>query len=151
MTAYEMRISDWSSDVCSSDLMDGNDTLVGDAGSDSLIGGAGDDDYVVAVGSGTDVIDNTGGGFDGIFFEGTVTREQLSFSRDGADMLISIDNTTTPAARVPNHFLGGDAAIDFVQPEQAGSNYLTNDDLNTLEAAGGGECRYDQGIEATTA
>src|SRR3546814_5734420 len=89
--------------------MDGNDTLVGDAGSDSLIGGAGDDDYVVAVGSGTDVIDNTGGGFDGIFFEGTVTREQLSFSRDGDDLLISIDNNTTPAARVTNHFLGGDA------------------------------------------
>src|SRR3546814_5682344 len=77
--------------------MDGNDTLVGDAGSDSLIGGAGDDDYEVAVGSGTDVIDNTGGGFDGIFFEGTVTREQLSFSRDGDDLLISIDNNTTPA------------------------------------------------------
>src|SRR3546814_10293598 len=106
--AYEMRISDWSSDVFSSDLylagnsadntlsgMDGNDTLVGDAGSDSLIGGAGYDDYVVAVGSGTDVIDNTGGGFDGIFFEGTVTREQLSFSRDGDDLLISIDNNTT--------------------------------------------------------
>src|SRR3546814_15818158 len=51
----------------------------------------------------------TGGGFDGIFFEGTVTREQLSFSRDGDDLLISIDNNTTPAARVTNHFLGGDA------------------------------------------
>src|SRR3546814_4910494 len=25
-TAYEMRISDWSSDVCSSDLTDGGDT-----------------------------------------------------------------------------------------------------------------------------
>src|SRR3546814_19311916 len=103
--------------------MDGNDTLVGDAGSDSLIGGAGDDDYLVAVGSGTDVIDNTGGGFDGIFFEGTVTREQLSFSRDGDDMLISIDNNQTQAPRVTNHLLGGAAALDFVQPRPAGHTH----------------------------
>ena len=131
--------------------MDGNDTLVGDAGSDSLIGGAGDDDYVVAVGSGTDVIDNTGGGFDGIFFEGTVTREQLSFSRDGDDLLISIDNNTTPAVRVTNHFLGGDAAIDFVQPGPAGSYYLTTAEINQIVAAGGGGGEYDQVIEGTVA
>src|SRR3546814_2828593 len=43
-TAYEMRISDWSSDVCSSDLMDGTSSTVGtesvdyswDAGSNTL-------------------------------------------------------------------------------------------------------------------
>src|SRR3546814_5232369 len=29
-TAYEMRISDWSSDVCSSDLSGGHDFLLGD-------------------------------------------------------------------------------------------------------------------------
>src|SRR3546814_9301269 len=29
-TAYEMRISDWSSDVCSSDLVDAVDTGLGD-------------------------------------------------------------------------------------------------------------------------
>src|SRR3546814_18158233 len=124
--------------------MDGNDTLVGDAGSDSLIGGAGDDDYVVAVGSGTDVIDNTGGGFDGIFFEGTVNREQLSFSRDGDDLLISIDNNTTPAARVPNHHLGGDAAIDFAQPGTAGSAYLTTAGNKQTAAAGGGRGGEDK-------
>src|SRR3546814_4799057 len=34
-TAYEMRISDWSSDVCSSDLRDGaSDAVVGVAGAD---------------------------------------------------------------------------------------------------------------------
>src|SRR3546814_1979399 len=112
-----MRISDWSSDVCSSDL----------------------------------VIDNTSGGFDGIFFEGTVTPEQLSFSRDGDDLLISIDNNTTPAARVTNHFLGGDAAIDFVQPGPAGSYYLTTAEINQIVAAGGGGGEYDQVIEGTAA
>src|SRR3546814_260408 len=33
-TAYEMRISDWSSDVCSSDLLEFEDELVDDAGDD---------------------------------------------------------------------------------------------------------------------
>src|SRR3546814_12943290 len=86
-TAYEMRISDWSSDVCSSDL----------------------------------------------------------------DLLISIDNNTTPAARVTNHFLGGDAAIDFVQPGPAGSYYLTTAEINQIVAAGGGGGEYDQVIEGTAA
>src|SRR3546814_14744831 len=31
-TAYEMRISDWSSDVCSSDLAKGDQAVFGDAG-----------------------------------------------------------------------------------------------------------------------
>src|SRR3546814_9712152 len=35
-TAYEMRISDWSSDVCSSDLTDFIDHLLGGAGTGSL-------------------------------------------------------------------------------------------------------------------
>src|SRR3546814_7498164 len=30
-TAYEMRISDWSSDVCSSDLMSGGDLVTADS------------------------------------------------------------------------------------------------------------------------
>src|SRR3546814_7579114 len=56
-TAYEMRISDWSSDVCSSDLviigssvagatLDGNggdDTIVVNASNTTVIGGAGSD------------------------------------------------------------------------------------------------------------
>src|SRR3546814_9062985 len=36
-TAYEMRISDWSSDVCSSDLLEVTDTGVGMKAADILI------------------------------------------------------------------------------------------------------------------
>src|SRR3546814_1465759 len=60
-TAYEMRISDWSSDVCSSDLgehndiiygdttdsaesLGGDDLIYGDSGFDTIYGGAGDDE-----------------------------------------------------------------------------------------------------------
>src|SRR3546814_6019490 len=35
-TAYEMRISDWSSDVCSSDLSTGSNRMKGDAGQATL-------------------------------------------------------------------------------------------------------------------
>src|SRR3546814_2981083 len=55
-TAYELRISDWSSDVCSSDLATagagGADKLYGGDGPDHLIGGSGND--LLAGGAGAD-------------------------------------------------------------------------------------------------
>src|SRR3546814_1230837 len=35
-TAYEMRISDWSSDVCSSDLLDQRDLMFASSGKDQV-------------------------------------------------------------------------------------------------------------------
>src|SRR3546814_7880310 len=69
-TAYEMRISDWSSDVCSSDLYGraGNDTLTGGLGNDTLSGDGGNDTFVFNAGDGQDVITewgNSGGGDSG--------------------------------------------------------------------------------------
>ena len=126
--------------------MGGNDTIVGDAGNDTLIGGGGDDSYVVDADSGSDVVDNTGGGNDGLFFDG-VARERLSFSRDGNDLLIKIDNGATPAVRVTSHFLGGDAAIDYVQPD--GGSMLTTAQINQIVAGGGTGGQYDQVIAGT--
>ena len=125
----------------------GSDTIVAAGGNDTLIGGAGDDKYVVNATSGTDVVDNTGGGFDGVFFTDGITAENLSFTRDGNDLLISVDNAVTPAVRVVNHFLGGDAAIDYVQPD--GGFYLTTAQINQLVAGGG--TGFDQVIEGTAA
>lgn len=125
----------------------GSDTLVAGAGDDSLIGGTGDDKYVFDENSGSDVIDNSDGGFDGVFFTGGVTRERLSFSRDGDDLLIFIDAATTPSVRVLNHFLGGNAAIDYVQPD--GGFYLTTTEINQIVAGGGTGGEYDQVIEGT--
>lgn len=126
--------------------MAGNDTLVGGAGNDSLVGGAGDDSYLVDAASGSEVIDNSGGGSDGVFFINGVTRERLSFARDGNDLLITIDGGATPAVRVTNHFLGGDAAIDYVAPE--GGTTLTTAQINQLVSGGSGG-QYDQTIEGT--
>ncbi|WP_426282189.1 calcium-binding protein [Lysobacter soli] len=125
----------------------GSDTIVGAGGNDTLIGGAGDDKYVVNASSGTDIVDNTGGGFDGVFFTDGIVRERLSFARDGNDLLISVDNAATPAVRVVNHFLGGDAAIDYVQPD--GGFYLTTAQINQIVAGGG--TGFDQVIEGTAA
>ncbi len=117
---------------------DGADQLGGGAGSDSLIGGLGDDKYVLTMDGETDLIDNTGGGFDGIFFAENISTSQISFKRNGNDLLIIVDgDETAPVARVLNHFLGGDWAIDYVQPSAPGSYYMTTAQINAKVTAGG--------------
>lgn len=129
--------------------MGGSDTMVGGGGDDLLAGGSGDDKYVFDATSGSDVVDNTGGGDDGIFFTGGITAERLSFSRDGDDLLIFVDAATVPSVRVTNHFLGGDAAIDYVQPD--GGFMLTTAQINQIVAGSGSGGQYDQIIDGTTA
>ncbi|WP_355582585.1 putative Ig domain-containing protein [Xanthomonas cannabis] len=96
----------------------GNDQLTGGAGNDRLIGGAGDDTYVIDGSSGSDIINNTGGGNDTLLVNG-VASSRLSFKRDGNDLLVHIDDATIAAARVSGHFLGGDAGMDVVQASNA--------------------------------
>jgi len=129
--------------------MTGDDTIVAGKGNDTLIGGTGDDKYVFDANSGSDVIDNADGGFDGVFFTNGITRESLSFGRDGDDLLIFVDGDSTPALRVLNHFLGGNAAIDYVQPD--GGYYLTTAEINQIVAGGSTGGQYDQVIEGTAA
>lgn len=100
----------------------GNDILAGEDGNDTLIGGAGDDDYYYRANGGVDIIDNSGGGFDGVFFL-DVPHSRLSFHRDGDDLVVLVDGDLGQQVRVTNHFLGGDHSIDYVQPN--GGNYLT--------------------------
>lgn len=95
----------------------GNDTLSGEDGDNVLIGGAGDDKYVY--GGGRDTIDNTGGGIDWLFFNG-IGRDHLGFHRDGDDLVVMVDGDANRQVRVQGHFLGGDLAIDYIQP---GSGY----------------------------
>jgi len=113
----------------------GNDQLSGEDGNDRLEGGIGNDKYIFD-GKSQDVIDNTGGGFDGVFFSGTVTKDQLGFSRSGDDLLITVGANAQQSVRVLNHFLGGDWAIDYVQPG-GGVPYLTTAAINASVAAAG--------------
>src|SRR3546814_5331829 len=68
-TAYELRISDWSSDVCSSDLINGG------TGNDYLQAGAGND-TVTQTGStgGRDIVDG-GAGTDTFVLNGVAGAE----------------------------------------------------------------------------
>ena len=111
----------------------GNDVLVGEDGDDSLAGGVGDDHYYYRAGTGVDVVDNRGGGFDGVFFLDGLDRTRLSFHRDGDDLLILVDKDMNQQVRVTDHFLGGDFAIDFVQPD--GGSYLTTAQIASLLTA----------------
>ncbi|RFQ13298.1 hypothetical protein D0N87_28040, partial [Pseudomonas sp. ATCC 13867] len=79
---------------------DGNDQLMGGAGNDQLFGGTGDDKYVYKPGDGVDTIDTTGGGNDGVFFSGGIDETRLTFTRDGDDLLILVDEDTEQSVRV---------------------------------------------------
>lgn len=126
---------------------DGDDQLGGDAGDDLLVGGLGDDKYVYASGQGVDVIDNSDGGFDGLFFT-DVAQDRLSFTRDGDDLVILVDDDATQSVRVLNHFLGGDAAIDYVQPN--GGYMLDTQQINDIVASSGTSNNFDATIIGTT-
>lgn len=126
----------------------GNDTLVGGAGDDMLDGGAGDDAYVFGASDGSDVINNAGGGSDGIFFTGGIDAGRLSFTRDGDDLVIFVDGATAPSVRVAGHFLGGDAAIAYVQPD--GGNSLSAAQIaQMIDTGETGGTSYDQTVEGT--
>jgi Ca2+-binding RTX toxin-like protein len=122
----------------------GNDVLNGEGGDDQLAGGADDDKYYYRAGGGVDVIDNSGGGIDGAFFIG-ITRNRLSFHREGDDLLILVDGDLEQQVKVTDHFLGEDFAIDYVQPD-GGSDITTAQIAGLLTAlpdggtsSGGGE------------
>ncbi|WP_274687422.1 calcium-binding protein [Spartinivicinus poritis] len=109
---------------------DGNDQLMGGTGDNQLIGGKGDDKYVY--GGGFDTINNEGGGKDVIIFN-DVLPEGLTFAKDNNDLIITVDGNSQQGIRVINHFLGGDYAIDLVQPAEGYAYSLT--EINALARA----------------
>lgn len=138
----------------------GADTLTGEDGSNVLVGGSGDDKYVY--GGGQDTIDTSDGGHDGIFFNNGITVDDLAFSQDGNDLVITVDGNAAETVRVTNHFLGGDAAIDYVQP--ASGSLLDTAAINALVGdgnsggggdnpppEGGGDGDYDNVVDGTDA
>jgi len=125
----------------------GNDQLAGGTGNDLLVGGLGDDKYVYTLGDGADVIDNTGGGNDGIFFNGGIGEDRLTFSREGNDLLILVDGDPLQSVRVQNHFLGGQYAISYVQP--SGGYMLMAERIGHIVAAQGVPGDFEALIEGT--
>lgn len=128
---------------------DGNDNLNGGVGNDQLFGGTGDDKYVYKLGDGVDTIDNTGGGNDGVFFSGGIDEERLTFTRDGDDLLILVDGDAEQSVRVLGHFLGGDKAISYVQPD--GGFLINATRIAQIVAAGNVPGGFDTLVEGTAA
>lgn len=127
----------------------GNDQLMGGVGNDQLFGGIGDDKYVYKLGDGVDTIDNTGGGNDGVFFSGGIDEERLTFTRDGDDLLVLVDGDAEQSVRVLGHFLGGDKAISYVQPD--GGFLINATRIAQIVAAGNVPGGFDTLVEGTAA
>ena len=128
---------------------DGNDQLDGGTQNDLMVGGEGDDAYVYLLGDGADTIDNTGGGYDGVFFLGGIGESRLSFARDGNDLMIIVDGDTAQSVRVLGHFLGGDRAISYVQP--TGGNSISAVRIGHIVAAQGVPGNFEALIDGTSA
>ncbi|WP_293269078.1 calcium-binding protein, partial [Neptunomonas sp.] len=116
---------------------EGNDTLRGEDGDDTLLGGSGNDHYYYNAGDGVDVIDNVGGGSDWLLFNGGISRERLSFSQSGDDLVIRLDNDESQQVSVLNHFLGGEHAISYVQPSDGGYAMSANEIAGIISGSTG--------------
>ena len=91
----------------------GDDTLSGEDGNDILNGGAGNDSYVYKANQGIDVINNSGGGTDVIFFQ-QIDKTQLTYHKEGSNLIILVDGDLNQQVKVTDHFLSSDQAIDYI-------------------------------------
>ena len=124
----------------------GNDTLNGEDGDDTLIGGSGDDKYIYKSGDGFDTIDNSGDGNDILFFR-DISKDRLSFKKDNNDLIILVDNDPKTGVKIKNHFLGGEYAIDLVQPQ--GAYALTTSNINNIVKANETNGEFQSVIKGT--
>ena len=108
----------------------GDDQLRGGEGDDNLVAGAGDDTVVIEEGDGHDVVELNDGGSNGIAFTGSLNSARLSFTQDGDDLVILVDDGSAQSIRVKDHFLGGESSLDWVSP--SGEVTLSTTQINTL-------------------
>uniref|UniRef100_UPI00331A66F1 calcium-binding protein n=2 Tax=Gammaproteobacteria TaxID=1236 RepID=UPI00331A66F1 len=129
----------------------GNDTLSGEDGNDTLSGGAGNDSYIYKANQGIDTIDNSGGGNDGIFFQG-IDKSQLSYHQEGEDLIILVDGDLNQQVKVEGHFSSNDQAIDYIVPS---SNMVISaqsiaSQLTALPGSGSGDTDNSGNDDTTT-
>ncbi|KLD77734.1 hypothetical protein Y886_14145 [Xanthomonas hyacinthi DSM 19077] len=127
--------------------MAGNDTLWGGNGDDLLVGGEGDDMYVIDATTGSDRVDNTGGGTDWLILENGITTSQLALARDGDDLVVTVHGNASQRITVTDHFLGGDMALDYLQP--ASGSALNTAAINALVTNNGGGSDHGGGTPGT--
>ncbi|WP_161985058.1 calcium-binding protein [Agarivorans sp. Toyoura001] len=113
----------------------GNDHLFGEQGQDTLRGGAGDDIYYYGVNGGLDIIDNKGGGNDGVLFIDGFTKEDLYLLRIEDDLVILVNGTNDQGVAVKWHFTNDDAAISYI--ELASGEQIAASEFESIIANGG--------------
>ncbi len=113
-----------------------DETFDGGAGNDLLQGGAGSDTYTFGVGSGQDTIEDSAARLfdqtDRIEITGGLGEADVTFSRDGDDMLIAIDGTSD-LLRVIGQF-GSDGFRQIEEVVFDDGTVLTAEDLATALA-----------------
>ena len=99
----------------------GNDILIGGAGNDLLKGGAGNDLYYFEAGFGQDIIDNTGGGIDNIYFDGIGFNDIASgLMRSNDDLILKVSGTDDQLT-IADFFEGGESAVGNISFASGGS------------------------------
>lgn len=90
------------------------DLIRGLAGNDHLVGGTGNDTYVFTPGFGQDTIDNTGGGFDRILFDGIDFNQVGSgLTRMNDDLILKVSGSDDQVT-LTNWFKGGEHVVQQI-------------------------------------
>ncbi len=142
----------------------GNDILIGGEGDDDLAGDTGNDTYVFNLGDGQDSLYESEGNLDTICFGNGISTNDVTFSRSGSDLILSINgtndqikivgwaaNSTSQIERV--EFSGGavwDAAyiktrvevLPFVGTDDRDCLYASSGENNTLLGLAGDDGLY---------
>jgi Ca2+-binding RTX toxin-like protein len=92
----------------------GNDTLIGGVGNDTLYGSDGNDTYVFNPGDGQDMISEGGGTLDTIRFGAGISPSDITFSRSGTDLIVSI-NGSSDQIKIQNWGSGNYSRIEQVE------------------------------------
>jgi serralysin len=120
----------------------GNDVLIGRGGKDTMEGGLGDDSYVIWNGSGSDVIDDSGGNNDLLRFEtntGSGSEGWLTTYRGGKSLFFRsyTSETTWDAGEIKNfqstgyieklHYIDGDGPTFYISLEKDNTGTRASD------------------------
>ncbi|MES2677610.1 MAG: calcium-binding protein, partial [Pseudomonadota bacterium] len=82
---------------------DGVDIMFGGKGDDTISGEYGDDQYFYSKNDGKDILINSGGQ-DSIIFDATIGKDEISFLKDGYDLIINFNNSPLDQIKIQNHF-----------------------------------------------
>jgi len=117
----------------------GDDILDGWTGDDTLSGGGGDDVYIFGHGRGNDVINNSGGGRDAVWFAEDVSYEDVDFQQSDDNLVVRL-TSTGETLTITNWFEGGGQLNTFLFSAYGFSNpavtHLATDEDDRLMLIG---------------